>query len=150
MGSNLLGCVLIRLQGTILNPGTAKGEAVLFDDPLSFWGGFDAVKGQVIDKQHPQYGVVITGKVLVMPGSRGSAGTPGVLAESLRLKTGPIGIILDKPDINVTTGALVVSELYNQHCPVIALGKDEFTAVKTATSISIEHDGRIEFTSDKP
>lgn len=132
-----------------LNPGFASGKPVFFDDPLSFWGGFDAERGMVIDKQHPQYGVVITGKILVMPGSRGSAGTPGVLAEALRLKTGPLGIILDKPDINVTTGALVVSELYDQHCPVVALDQDAFAQLRMAITIVIKQDGRVEITSDR-
>lgn len=131
-------------HGRVLNAGTAQAEPVFFDDPLSFWGGFDAVRGMVIDKQHPQYGVVITGKILVMPGSRGSAGTPGVLAEALRLRTGPIGIILDKPDVNVTTGALIISELYDQHCPVVVLKKNEFARLKTAKFISIFDNGLIE------
>ncbi len=131
-------------QGRVLNAGAAEGEPVFFDEPLSFWGGFDAERGRVMDKQHPQYGVVITGKILVMPGSRGSAGTPGVLAESLRLKTGPIGIILDKADINVTTGALVISELYDQHCPVIALNGQDFERLRRDAKITLFADGRVQ------
>lgn len=132
-----------RFQGQVLNPGSARGEPLLFDEPLSFWGGFDAVAGRVIDRQHPQYGVVITGKILVMPGSRGSAGTPGVLAETLRLKTGPLGIILDKPDINITTGAQVVAELYNQHYPVIALEPANFHKIRPGALLEIQESGLI-------
>lgn len=131
------------LQGRVLNPGVAQGAPIVFDDPLSFWGGFDARCGRVIDKQHPQYGAVITDKILVTPGSRGSAGTPGVLAESLRLKTGPIGIILDRPDINVTTGAQIVSELYDVDIPVIALNAEGFQTILSWTALSIERDGRL-------
>ena len=136
------------IQGRVLNPGTAKGEPVYFDEPLSFWGGFDADRGMVIDKQHPQYGVVITGRVLVMPGSRGSAGTPGVLAETLRLKTGPIGIILDKPDINVTTGAQVISELYGWHCPVVSLTQIAFSELNKARRVTISENGTVTLEMD--
>ncbi len=131
-------------HGRVLYAGTAQGEPVFFDEPLSFWGGFDAERGIVIDKQHPQYGIVISGKILVMPGSRGSAGTPGVLAESLRLETGPIGIILDKPDINVTTGALVIAELYDQHCPVVTLKNNDFSCLRRDADITILVDGRVQ------
>lgn len=132
------------MKGRVLNPGKAIGETVVFDAPLSFWGGFDAERGRVIDRQHPQYGTVITGKILVMSGSRGSAGTPGVLAEALRLKTGPIGIILDKADINVATGALVIAALYDQHCPVITVSSEDFSSLRRAKQLQLFEDGRIE------
>ena len=134
---------MTEFQGQVLNQGMANGEVIVFDEPLSFWGGFDARKGMVIDKQHPQYGVVITGKILIMPGSRGSAGTPGVLAEALRLDTGPIGIILNKPDINVATGALVVSKLYGKHCPVVALEQNEFETLSHKQTLEICIDGVV-------
>jgi len=134
------------MKGIVLNKGAAEGLPVFFDEPLSFWGGFDAERGMVIDRQHPQYGTVISGKILVMPGSKGSAGTPGVLAESLHLRTGPAGIILDKADINVTTGTLIISELYDQHCPVVTLSKSAFLRLRGSQAISIDEDGQVQAT----
>ena len=78
----------VELSGTWLVEGSFQGTVLRLDEPLSFWGGFDASTGCIIDRAHPQHGVCATGKVVVMPGSRGSSGTPGVLGESLRLDKG--------------------------------------------------------------
>lgn len=87
-------------------------------EPLSFWGGLDPQTGRVIDAAHPQVGESITGKLLRMPHSRGSSSSPSVLAESLRLGTGPAAIILDRPDPMVVLGAMVARLLYGIECRV--------------------------------
>ncbi|MCW0001894.1 DUF126 domain-containing protein [Pararhizobium sp. YC-54] len=133
----------MHIAGQILNAGVADADALLIDEPLSFWGGFDPETGTIIDRQHPQVGETMTGKIIVMPGSRGSSGTPGVLGEALRLKTGPCGIILSKADINVTAAALVVATLYDQHCPVIAIAEAQFDELTQALRRSKEPHLRI-------
>lgn len=87
-------------------------------EPLSFWGGIDPQTGRIIDAGHPQLGESITGKILRMPHSRGSSSSPSVLAEALRLGTGPVAIILDEPDPMVVLGALVARLLYGIECRV--------------------------------
>lgn len=133
----------MKQQGKVLNEGCASGDVLVLDEPLSFWGGYDPQTGTIIDQQHPQVGATMTGKIVVMPGTRGSSGTPGVLGESLRLRTGPAGLVLNKPDINVTAAALVVSTLYDMHCPVVALDETAFRALHARTAISIEADGSV-------
>ena len=81
-------------ETTVLNPGDALANTLVLDDSLSFWGGFDPKTGRIIDQHHPQCGQSISGKVMVLPRSRGSAGTPAGIAESIYRKTGPAGIIL--------------------------------------------------------
>ena len=88
------------------------------DEPLSFWGGIDPETGRIIDANHPQRGESITGKILRMPHSRGSSSSPSVLAEALRLGTGPVAIVLDRPDPMVVLGALVARLLYGIDCRV--------------------------------
>jgi predicted aconitase with swiveling domain len=87
-------------------------------EPLSFWGGIDPETGRIIDASHPQVGESITGKILRMPHSRGSSSSPSVLAEALRLGTGPAAIVLDEPDPMVVLGALVARLLYGIECRV--------------------------------
>ncbi len=87
-------------------------------EPLSFWGGLDPKTGRIIDASHPQVGESVTGKLLRMPHSRGSSSSPSVLAESLRLGTGPAAIVLDRPDPMVVLGAVVARLLYGIECRV--------------------------------
>lgn len=96
----------------MLHSGSTTAPAIRLDAPLSFWGGFDPASGQIIDRAHPQAGASLAGKVVIMPGSRGSSGTPGVLAESIRRGTGPAGLIVEKADVNLVAGAIVAAALY--------------------------------------
>lgn len=103
----------------VLVEGDATGEVVLLDSPLSFWGGFDPGEGVIIDRSHPQVGVSLAGKVAVMSHGRGSSSSSAVLAEALRLGTGPAAIVLGEADQIVVAGALVASLLYEIECPVV-------------------------------
>lgn len=108
-----------------LSPGTAEGRPFLLLEPLSFWGGLDSATGRIIDRWHPQHGEVISGRILMMDAERGSSSGSSVLAEAIRIGTGPAGIILLARDAIVTVGAMIASELYDIHCPVVlASAKD--------------------------
>ena len=98
--------------------GERERAELRLSEPLSFWGGIDPESGRIIDASHPQMGESISGKVLRMPHSRGSSSSPSVLAEALRLGTGPVAIILDRPDPMVVLGALVAQLLYGIECRV--------------------------------
>jgi predicted aconitase with swiveling domain len=103
----------------MLVEGTARGEVVFLDEPLSFWGGYDPETGAIIDAAHPQHGSSLAGKIVVMDHGKGSSSSSAVLAESLRLGTGPAAIVLGEPDQIVVTGALVARLLYDVQCPVV-------------------------------
>jgi len=104
----------------MLVDGDAAGEALVLDETLSFWGGLDPDTGQIIGR-HPQQGRSVTGRLLVMPGGRGSSSSSSVLAEALRRGTGPAAIVLGEPDEIITLGAIVAAELYGTVCPVVVL-----------------------------
>jgi len=99
--------------------GDASGEIVRLDSPLSFWGGYDPVVGVIADRSHPQHGLSLAGKVVVMGHGRGSSSSSSVLAESLRLGTGPAALVLAEADQILVTGALVAHLLYQTECPVV-------------------------------
>ena len=106
-------------MNAVLVPGVASGEIVVLESPLSFWGGFDPVSGAITDRSHPQHGVSLAGKVVVMGHGRGSSSSSAVLTESLRLGTGPAALVLGEADQIVVTGALVARLLYGTQCPVV-------------------------------
>ncbi len=116
-----------------LVPGTAYGSTLVLDEPLSFWGGVDPITGEIIDRSHPQSGTVITDRILIMPGGRGSSSASSVLAECIRAGTAPAGIILEEPDPLLALGSLVAAELYpDRLCPVaVAVNYQAATTVPT-------------------
>lgn len=72
----------------ILHAGSADGPVLRLDAPLSFWGGFEPLTGNIVDAHHPQRGINIAGRIILMAQSRGSGTAPGALAEAIRRGTG--------------------------------------------------------------
>jgi len=101
--------------------GSAEGEVLVLDDPLSFWGGVDPATGLVIDGHHPQAGASVAGRVLVLPGGRGSSSSSSVLAEAIRAGTAPAAVLLLETDPIVALGAIVARELYGRTIPVVVV-----------------------------
>lgn len=131
------------IRGTVLNPGMAEGETLLLTEPVSFWGAFDPRTGAIVDTHHPQCGVKLGGKILLLPETRGSGGTPGGIAEAVRRGTGPLGIILITPDINLAVGAQVAAALYDKQCPVIAVVAEDYVELVKCQRLTIARDGAI-------
>ena len=117
--------------------GEARGEVVVLDEPLSMWGGFDPATGEVIDRHHPQAGMNLTGRVIVMPSGRGSSSSSTVLAEAIRLGTAPAAIVLRQPDDIILLGALVAKELYGLVCPVAVADGGDYEALRTGETVVI-------------
>lgn len=98
--------------------GSAAGPAAWLDEPLSFWGGFDTSDGVVIEPAHPQRGLSLAGKVLVMAQAKGSSSSSSVLAEAIRNGTGPVAIVMRERDLIVALGCIVADELYGRKVPL--------------------------------
>lgn len=133
----------IDISARVLHPGSADGEAMVLDEPLSFWGGFDARTGTVVDQHHPQRGSCVAGRFLILPESRGSAGTPAGIAEAVRAGVGPVGIALGRADVNVAVGAMVAAALYGVDVPVLVIGDAERARVRTGDRVEAELDGHL-------
>lgn len=121
----------------MLVAGRAAGEVLLLAEPLSFWGGIDVNTGRIIDRHHPQAGLSITGKVLVMPAGRGSSSSSSVLAESLRIGSGPAAILLREADVIVALGAMVAQGLYGVICPVALASDSEYAALRSGFRVLV-------------
>jgi hypothetical protein len=131
----------------VLAPGVASGEVLVLDEPLSFWGGLDPETGKLIDAHHPQVGVSLSGKVLVMPSGRGSSSSSYVLAEAIRAGTAPAAVVLAEPDPIVTLGSIVASELYGIEVPVV-VWVDPGAATGQRATVRAGSDERAEITFD--
>ncbi len=129
--------MIIDGQTLVAGNETVQGNLCKLDAPLSFWGGFDPHTGRIIDQSHPKAGALLAGRVVAMPGSRGSSGTPGVLGESLRRGTGPIGLLLTKADINLAAGVIAAAALYEITCPLILIDEATFAALVDGMTVTL-------------
>ena len=127
------------LTGRALHPGSSSGELLILDQPISFWGGVDH-PGVIIDVHHPQCGVSVAGKVLVMTSGRGSSSATAVLAELIRAKKAPAAMIFTECDIILVIGALVSAELYQIQMPMVELTEELYAKIPKSGSISVEAD----------
>jgi predicted aconitase with swiveling domain len=127
----------VKAIGTVLAPGGAAGEALVLDEPLSFWGGVDPATGRIVDGRHPQAGNSIRGRVVVMPAGRGSSSSSTVLAETVRAGTGPVAVVLREPDAILAVGALVAAELYGLACPVVVLDPPSYGMIRTGDLVEV-------------
>ena len=64
-------------------------------------------------------GATVTGRVLVMPSGRGSSSSSTVLAEAIRLGTGPAAVVLREPDGILALGSIAARHLYGVAVPVV-------------------------------
>jgi predicted aconitase with swiveling domain len=120
-------------EARTLVSGEASGVALVLEEALSFWGGVDPVTGDIIDVRHPQRGVNVAGRVLVMPSGRGSSSSSSVLAEAIRAGTAPVAIVMLEPDPILALGAIVARELYGRTIPVVVAPEAVVRSGETAT-----------------
>ena len=120
-----------------------SGSALVLDEGLSLWGGMDPATGLLIDARHPQRGVSLTGRIVVMPSGRGSSSSASVLAEAVRAKTAPAAILLGEPDLILSIGSAVAEELYGVVLPVVVLPGDDLASIADGMELLVGPDGVV-------
>jgi predicted aconitase with swiveling domain len=133
------------IEARVLIAGCASGSALVLDDTLSFWGGFNPDNGEIIDVHHPQYQQLVGDRILCISESRGSAGTPGGIAETLRNGSGPAAFILGERDVNISVGTLVANRLYDLEVPVLEVSPSEMEQISSGDQLTIDQRGLISF-----
>ena len=131
------------IQGRVLVSGLASGAAMKLDEALSFWGGFNPVNGEIIDVHHPQYKQRVGQSILCISQSRGSAGTPAAIAETLRNGSGPAAFLLARADINIAVGVMVANRLYDLNVPVIELSLSQMAQIDNCSNVQVGEDGSV-------
>lgn len=133
----------ILIDGTVLAPGRAEGVALVSREPLSFWGGYDAATGEIIDRAHPLAGTRGAGRVLVLPFSRGSSTGTAVLLEAIRRGTAPAAIVIGGRDIFFPLAAIVAQQLYGRGLPVVAIPIERLEDVQTGDRLVVAANGQV-------
>ncbi len=131
------------INGHPLVAGRAHGQALVSREPLSFWGGYDARTGEIIDRAHPLSGALAAGRILVLPFSRGSSTTTAVLLEAIRAGTAPAAIVVTGRDTFFALASIVAQEMYGRSIPVVAIREEDLTQIATGDRVSIDDQGRI-------
>ncbi len=127
-----------EVAGRMLTKGDVTGEILVCSEGLSFWGGVDPDTGLIIDIHHPCYQKVISGKILMMPSSRGSCSGSGVLLELSFKNIAPAAIIFCEDEEILSLGALVSEHIFNKPLPVARLTKKYYNTLSNAKSASIQ------------
>jgi predicted aconitase with swiveling domain len=134
------------VPGQPVASGSATGEALAADAPLSFWGGFDPETGVIIDRRHPLVGQLASGRVLVIPSGRGSCSGSGVLLESIHNGTAPAAIITSHLDPVISLGCILGDELYATHPPLVVIADQDRLGIESGDMIEIDNRGMITIT----
>ena len=133
----------VTLQGKVILPGEARGKALVGNEPLSFWGGYDWKTGEIIDRRHMLSGANARGKILAIPFTRGSSTTTAVLLEAIRAGTAPAAIITTDTDFFFALASVVAEELYGSPLPLVALPERDFDQLRTDDEVQITKDGLV-------
>ena len=133
----------VNIEARVLIPGCAIGPAMVLEDTLSFWGGFNPLNGEIIDVHHPQFQQLVGGSILFIPQSRGSAGTPGGIAETLRNGSGPLAFVLAEADVNISVGTLVANRLYDLEIPVLEISLAVMAQIRNGDCVTIDQRGIV-------
>lgn len=120
-----------------LCPGDSTGNILWLDEPLSFWGGTELRTGVITDVHHPQYGVSLGGRIVVMRASRGSSSSSSVLAEQIRAAVAPAAILLGSRDVIVTLGALAAAEIYGIRLPILLLDESGMVGLPRSGPVTV-------------
>lgn len=94
-------------QGRSICNGAAEGEALVTRQGISFWGGVDPETGLITEAGHELCGQKMTGKILVLPGLKGSAGAMWIIIRLAVNKTGPKAIVVPKADTILVGSAIM-------------------------------------------
>lgn len=113
-------------SGRILIAGKAGGDVLACTEGLSFWGGVAPDTGTIIDVHHPNHGESVSGKILLMPTSRGSCSGSGVLLELSLNSLAPAALVFCEDEEILTLGALVSDRLFERPLPTVSLPRADY------------------------
>lgn len=133
----MTGAREIRARGIV--KGLAAGEALVSKDPISFLGDVDIATGQIVAERSRVRGRSLAGKVLVFPGSMGSAGAWRFIYQLRQHGTHPVALVCrDLPDPSVVQGAILAS------IPIVcAPEEDVLTTIRDGQRLEVDGGGRI-------
>jgi len=98
---------MITLKGRAIWRGWARGEALVSNQPISFYGGVDPETGKIIEKGHELEGRSIAGKILVFPYGKGSTVGSYIILRLKRRGIAPKAIVNLRCEPIIAVGAII-------------------------------------------
>lgn len=95
------------MNGRMISPGKARGEAIVSRAPIGFYGGIDSKTGVVIEKGHELEGKSVKGKILVFPCGKGSTVGSYVIYGLKKNGVAPAAIVNRETETIVATGVIL-------------------------------------------
>jgi len=120
----------MKLKGRKIFKGTAKAEALVSTEGISFYGGVDPDTGLVVEKDHPLEGKSISGKILVFPQGKGSTVGSYTMYRLKKNGKAPAAIINKECDPIIAVGA-IISE-------IPAVDKIDIAKIKDGSIVEID------------
>ncbi len=117
--------------------GSAKGELLVCNTGLSFWGGVNPNNGLIIDKHHPLTDHSVDGKILALPSGRGSSSGSGVILELLLNDIAPAALIFTETEDILTLGVMVAEVMFNKSIPVCRISTQDFSLLTTGDTVKL-------------
>lgn len=118
----------IRVETLVAGPAAA-GMGLALTAPISFWGGVDPKTSRIADVRHPQHGMAVAGKVLMLPGTIGSSSASAVLLELVHAGLAPAAILMHEADAILLLGLLAAREMGWPHPPAYRLARENQRAL---------------------
>lgn len=131
------------MHGRVLVSGEASAQLLYSDEPLSFWGGYDAATGEIIDRRHQLSGQIAAARVLAIPFTKGSSTTTAVFLEAVRAGAAPAAVLTATPDAFLSLASIVADEMYGRPVPVIAFAAEDFASLAEGGTATIRQDGTV-------
>ncbi|MDC0607226.1 aconitase family protein [Amylibacter sp.] len=114
-------------------------DIVICDEGLSFWGGVDPNTGVIIDTHHPNCGEKLSGKIVLMPTSRGSCSGSGVLLQLAQNGNAPAALIFRETEDVLTLGAMIAERLFDKNIAVLRLVPKIYNLLSEEKSAKIDN-----------
>jgi predicted aconitase with swiveling domain len=128
----------IILHGRKVVGGCAEGEALVSKTTISGWGGIDPQKGVIVERRHPLRGQSFKGKVLVIPGAKGSSGGSGAFHGARLAGAGPKAFLF-----NEMTSKMALVSVVAQVPAMTGFDKDPLDLIQSGDWVKVDADNGI-------
>ena len=132
----------IILKGRKVVGGMGSGEALVSCQPISFLGGVDPKTGEIVERNHNLFGKIVTGKVLVFPGGKGSTVGSYIIYALKKYGTSPAAMV------NILTEPIIATGCVIAEIPLVdRLDHDPTSIIETRDHVIVDADnGKVEVT----
>ena len=129
----------MRIRARKVVRGRAEGEALVLARSLSFLGDVDMGNAQILIADDPNYGVPISGRVLIYQDTKGSSGGADVLLALRSKGLAPSALVAEMPvDYSMAEAAILAK------IPFLCEPESEVVAkVQTGCSVIVDADKGI-------